>query len=103
MKGNTYEKFRIAEIDPVIDGKLAVYEIDHHECIGYILAPGEPPKTLIALQKHLEGRFERLAPLQSAKQKRLQETDRTLDDYAKLPNAHIFFSYEEFMKGRVVE
>lgn len=103
MKGNTYETFRIAETDPIHDGKLSVYEIDHHEFIGYILSPDTPPDTLPTLQKHLEGRFDRLPHLLKEKQKRFLHTDRAMDQFAKLPHAHQFFSYQEFMQGRIVE
>jgi len=103
MKGNTYENFRIAEIDSVKDGKLSVFEIDHHEFLGYILSVDQPPNTLSTLQEHLKGRFDRLPPLLKEKEKRLLHSDRALDQFAKLPNAHQFFSYTEFMQGRVAE
>lgn len=103
MKGNTYETFRITEMEPVQDGALSVYEIDHHEFQGYILAPDEPPKTLTQLQQHLSGRAERLKSLLPEKQKRLEKMDKQLDQFSKLPHAHVFFSYEQFMAGRVAE
>ncbi len=103
MKGNTYETFRIAEIDPIENGVLSIYEIDHHEFQGYIFSPDEPPETLIRLQKHFEGMPKRLSSLLEKKQSRLKKLDQQLDAFAKEPHAHVFFSYEKFMAGRVAE
>lgn len=103
MKGNTYETFRVSEIEAIQDGHLSVYEIDHREFQGYIFAPEKPPETLTRLQQHLEGRAERLKSQFSKKLERLERLDKQLDAFSKMPNAHIFFSYKEFMAGRVVE
>lgn len=103
MRGNTYDTFRITEMEAVRAGCLSIYEIDLHEFQGYILAPKNPPETLVKLQKHLAGRGERLKAQLPAKIKRLEKLDHQLDSFAKLPNAHTFFSYTEFMAGRVAE
>ncbi len=103
MRGNTYETFRITEMDPVQNGHLSIYEIDIHEFQGYLLAPESPPETLTELQKHLAGRAERLKSQLPKKLERLERLDKQIDAFAKLPNAHTFFSYKEFMAGRVVE
>ncbi len=103
MRGQSYETFRITEMEPITAGHLAVYEIDHRELQGYILSADEPPATLTALQEHLAGRAERLGPLLRQKQERLVRLDHQLDTFARLPHAHQFFSYSEFMAGRVAE
>ncbi len=103
MKGDRYETFRIQEIAPVEGGRIAVPEIDHHEVIGFVLCAGEPPETLTRLERHLEGRFARLAPLLEKKQERMKRLDLAIDRWAELPHARRSLTYEEFMKGRVTE
>ena len=99
MKGNTYETFRIAEIDPVKEGFLSVYEIDHHEFQGYILSPNEPPETLVRLQRHLEGMPKRLSALLERKRNRLRKLDQQLDAFAKEPHAHVFSLMRSLWQG----
>lgn len=103
MKGNSYETFRIAQIDPVQNGTIIVPELGHHEFIGFVLSPDKPPKELEALIKHLEGRTKRLAKFKKQNLKRLAEYDRLLDYFATLPNASRKIDYENFMKNRITE
>jgi len=103
MKGNNYETFRIASVEPVCDGIIPIPEINIHEFIGFVLSPGLPPLELTWLCDHLEGRWQRLPRLLAAKQQRLLETDRMLDYFATLPNAKSQVDYAAFMKRRVAE
>jgi hypothetical protein len=103
MKGNTYETFRIARVEPVVDGRISVPELLLHEFIGFVLTPGDPPEELTKLMNHLEGRWKRLPALLEAKQKRLADCDRRLDGFAKLPIAANKLKYDEFIKNRVAE
>ncbi len=103
IKGDRYETIRITPTAAVHDGVIEVPELDHHEFIALILSPDAPPEELSALERHLEGRFERLAPLLEAKQKRMIELDLALERFASYPNAHKAITYEHFMKGRVTE
>ncbi len=103
IKGDRYENIRIAPIAPIEDGTISVPELDHHEFIALILSPDEPPEELRALERHLEGRFERLVPLMKAKQERMRDLDAAIDRFSHYPNAKKAITYEQFMEGRVTE
>jgi hypothetical protein len=103
MKGNTYETFRIAEVESVKDGCIFVPELEIHEFTGFILTPNTPPEKLIKLKQHLAGRWERMPKLMEAKQKRLLKADTLLDCFAKRPNAAKQLNYNKFMEGRIAE
>lgn len=103
MKGNSYETFRISEIEPIEYGCIYVSELGIHEFIGFVLTPDSPPAELLALKEHLSERWKRLPKLLENKQKRLLELDIKLDVFAKLPNADRKSDYNDFMKGRVTE
>lgn len=103
MKGNTYETFRLSRVDNVIDGGLNVPELGLYEFIGFVLSCNEPPEELLKLEKHLEGRYERLLKINKVKLDRLKEFDKLIDDFAGLPNAGNMINYAEFMKGRTAE
>ena len=103
MKGNTYETFRIAQIDDILNGIINVPELGISEFIGFILAVEKPPDEMINLVNHLDGRAERLYEIQKRKMTRLLEYDKLIDSFAKLPIANNKKSYEECMKGRVTE
>ncbi len=103
IKGNRYETIRIAQVAKVLDGVVNVTELDHHEFVALLLAPGNPPQELRNLEHHLQGRFERLVPLQKVKQERMLALDEAIDRFAEAPNARKRMTYEEFMAGRVTE
>lgn len=103
IKGDRYETVRVQEVPAVQAGRLTVAELGLHECVAFVLSPDQPPAELEALQEHLAGRFARLTNLGQARLDRLTAMDQQLDDYAKLPNASVFFSYRQFMAGRVAE
>lgn len=103
MKGNNYNTFRIVETESIEKGIVHVAELGIHEFTGFILTPENPPVELVELQKHLTGRWERLAKLMEQKQKRLMQVDDMLDAFAKLPNARSNQNYNDFMQGRGAE
>jgi hypothetical protein len=103
MKGNTYDTFRIAQVDSVKEGLIRVAELGIYEFVGFILTPSEPPEEMVKLITHLEGRAERLGKIQRKKIARLLKYDMMLDDFTKLPNANKKINYDKFMQGRIAE
>ncbi|MDX1358886.1 MAG: DUF6259 domain-containing protein, partial [Clostridia bacterium] len=101
LRGTTYENFRITSGDDVVNGKIRVPEIGIDGFIGIILTDGKPPKELIELGKHLDGRPERLPEIYRNKIRRLKETDKILDEFNKLDLSSM--TEEEFMNNRVME
>ncbi|MFO7612780.1 MAG: DUF6259 domain-containing protein [Clostridia bacterium] len=101
LRGNTYDTFRIEEENEVSNGLLHVPEIGIGEFMGFILASNEPPEEMKKLQKHLEGRFTRMAKINEEKMKRLIETDGMIREFSK--SEYESPDEEVFMKDRVAE
>lgn len=101
LKGNTYETFRIVPGEKILNGKIRIPEIGINEFLGIIMSADMPPEEMTTLEKHLEGRFDRLPAIYKSKIKRLIGFDKLIADFNRIDLKSMTES--EFMKGRTME